>query len=143
MANNTQEIEMGDKMVSALDNLANAAVQKNDTFKQLVTANKTLTESIKAQQDEIKKLLAIITALSISDRGGVTGKTLTGTGAVGGGSGVPWDPVGYCWSHGFKVKIGHGSATCENQKDGHKEHLNAKRGDKQGGCMWNAKWSKK
>ena len=140
MANNAQEIEMGDKMVSALDNLANAAVQKNDTFEQLVASNKTLTEAIKSQQDENKKLLAIITALSISDRGAASGKTSTTT---GGGRDIPWDPEGYCWSHGYKIKIGHSSATCENQKDGHKQHLTAKRGDEQGGCMWNKTWGKK
>ena len=67
MANSAQEAELGNNMVSALDNLANAAVQKNDTFEQLVASNKTLTESIKSQQEEIKKLLVIITALSTSD----------------------------------------------------------------------------
>jgi hypothetical protein len=148
MANSAQESELGDKMVSALDNLANAAVQKNDTFEQLVLSNKTLTESIRSQQDEIKKLLAIITALSTSDResgrtpsGG--GKTSTAPGASGGGGGIPWDPVGYCWSHGFKVKMSHSSATCANKKEGHDSHLNAKRGDEQGGCKWNEKWKAK
>ena len=67
MANSAQENKMGDKMISALDNLAYAAVQKNDTFEQLVKANKTLTEALHTQQDKIKKLLAIITALSIAD----------------------------------------------------------------------------
>ena len=145
MANSAQESELGDKMVSALDNLANAAVQKNDTFEQLVLSNKTLTESIRSQQDEIKKLLAIITALSTSDcESGRTpsggGKTSTAPGASGGGGGIPWDPVGYCWSHGFKIKMGHSSATCENKREGYDSHLNAKRGDKQSGCKWNKKW---
>ena len=139
---------MGDKMVLALDNLANAAVQKSNTFEQLVTANKTLIESICLQQDDSKKLLAIITALSTSDReGGRTpsggGKVPTAPGANGGGGAIPWDPVGYCWSHGFKIKMGHSSATCENKKEGHDSHLNAKRGDKQGGCKWNEKWKAK
>ena len=49
MANKVQKIDMGNKMVSALENLANAAVQKNSTFKQLINANKTLTNSICAQ----------------------------------------------------------------------------------------------
>jgi hypothetical protein len=140
MANNAQEIEMGDKMVSALDNLANAAVQKNDTFEQLVASNKTLTEAVSSRDDEIKKLLAIITALSVGDRGGAKKKAPTGRGAGAGSGGSPWDPVGYCWSHGFKVRLGHSSATCEKQRDGHEDHLNAKRGDEQGGCTWNKNW---
>ena len=44
MANQDQEeAAMGDKMVNALENLANAAVQRNDTVEQLVATNKTLT----------------------------------------------------------------------------------------------------
>ena len=62
MTNSAQEAELGDRMVSALDNLSNAAVQN--------ASNKTLTESIKSQQEEIKKLLAIINVLSTSDQGG-------------------------------------------------------------------------
>ncbi len=23
-----------------------------------------------------------------------------------------WDNVGYCWRHGYKVKVGHNSSTC-------------------------------
>ena len=49
MANKAQEADMGDKVVSALDNLANAAVQRNDTFEQLVKSNTTLTETNQSQ----------------------------------------------------------------------------------------------
>ena len=64
MANSAKEKEMGTKMVDALDNLANAAVQHNDTFKQLVKTNQTLTNTVSSQQAEIKRLLTIVTALS-------------------------------------------------------------------------------
>ena len=47
----------------------NAAVQKNDTFELLVAANKALTESLRMSQDEVKKLLDVITALSINGGG--------------------------------------------------------------------------
>ena len=30
-----------------------------------------------------------------------------------------WDKVGYCWSHGHKVKVGHNSSTCTSCKAGH------------------------
>ena len=44
MENQAQkEAVMGDKMVTALDNLANVAVHRNDTVEQLVATNKTLT----------------------------------------------------------------------------------------------------
>ena len=138
MANNAQVDEMGDKMVSALDNLANAAVQKNDTFEQLVATNKTLTDTNKRQQEDNRKLLAIISALS-TKQAGTSFKTATGKDGRN-GKDFQWDPTGYCWSHGYKVKVGHNSSTCESHRPGHDDHLDAKRGDIQGGCVWNLKW---
>ena len=50
MANQAQEeAAMGDKIVTALDNLANAVVQRNDTVEQLVATNKTLTQTNASQ----------------------------------------------------------------------------------------------
>jgi hypothetical protein len=138
MANNAQTDEMGDKMVSALDNLANAAVQKNDTFEQLLATNKTLSDTNKRQQEDNQKLLAIISALSTKQAGTSYKKPPERDG--GAASDVQWDPTGYCWSHGYKVKMGHSSASCEKHRPGHADHLNAKRGDAQGGCEWNKKW---
>ncbi|KAL7524835.1 hypothetical protein ACHAXR_001954, partial [Thalassiosira sp. AJA248-18] len=109
MANQTEEAQMGDKMVSALDNLANAAVQRNDTFEQLVKANQTLTKTVESQQAEIKRLLTIITTLSSSKQ------SLPKASGEGDGN---WDKTGYCFRHGFKVKHGHTSKTCDNQDQG-------------------------
>ncbi len=30
-----------------------------------------------------------------------------------------WDKVGYCWTHGYKVKVSHASATCLLHKTSH------------------------
>jgi hypothetical protein len=30
-------------------------------------------------------------------------------------------PNGYCWTHGYRVRIGHDSATCKDKGDGHKD----------------------
>ena len=30
------------------------------------------------------------------------------------------DPMGYCWTHGYKVRYGHNSTTCTNKRKGHK-----------------------
>ena len=62
-------------MVVALNNVANASVQKNDTVAQLVIANLSLYASLTARGTEIARLLTVITNLS------------TG-GGVGGGAGV-------------------------------------------------------
>ena len=137
MANQALEDEMGDKMVNALDNLANAAVQKNDTVEQLVATNKKLTDTVASQQTEIKRLLSIVTALSSGGKSPPTNND---------GPSNNWDPNGYCYWHGFKVKHGHSSATCDKGKkdpEQYKLHKNAKRGDEQGGCRWNENWKGK
>ena len=64
MANQAHKDEMGDKMFNALDNLANTAVQRNDTFETMVKSNNTQMTIIESQMAEIKKLTAIIFNLS-------------------------------------------------------------------------------
>ena len=73
MSTNVQEQEMRYKMVTELKNIANAVVQKNDTFKLLVAANKALIEALQTSQDKFKKLLTIITALFIKSGGKSSG----------------------------------------------------------------------
>ena len=131
-------MEIRNTMVVALDNLANAAVQKNDTVDWLVISNLSLFASLAARYTDIDRLLTAITNLSSEGGGG---------GGGGGGSnngkftGTPWDPIGYLWTYGYKVRVGHSSATCNKRKDGHDAHLTAKRGDIQGGCEWNRTWN--
>ena len=33
------------------------------------------------------------------------------------------DPNGYCWMHGYHIKIGHSSATCTKRLDNHKPYM--------------------
>ena len=78
-----------------------------------------------AVQDQ--KAAGNVTALSIDNRGSgnVSGGGVKppNCGATSGGDIPPWDPVRYSWSHGFKVKIGHSSATCTNKREGHKYNV--------------------
>ena len=137
MANHAQEMKMGNNMVLALDKLANAAVQKNDTVERLVISNAFLYASLTARDTKIARLLTVITNLST---GGGSGE--------GGGNGTnnrkttkqPWFPTGYCWTHGYKIRVGHSNATCTNRTDGQDAHLAAKRGNIRGGCEWNRTW---
>ena len=138
MANSATEAEMGDNMITALDNLENTAVETNNTVERLVISNKALTDSLAARDTECACLLTIITTFS------------TGRGASGGSSSSsningkpPWFPDGYCWSHGYKVRTNHSIAMCHRQREGHKDHLNAKKCDIQGGCVWNLSWKEK
>ncbi|EED89749.1 predicted protein [Thalassiosira pseudonana CCMP1335] len=116
-ANATIETELSDQLVTSLDNLAYAAVQKNDTIEKFI-------ETIKQQQDTIHKLQAqngelmmkLLGGQSAADTGDKKGGTTGGTHA--------WDPSGYCWTHGYKVKKGHNSKTCKTRGEGHQETVN-------------------
>ena len=41
------------------------------------------------------------------------------------------DPNGYCWSHGFRVQVGHNSKDCKGKLGGHKD--DATRANTKGG----------
>ena len=86
-------------MVTSLDNLANAAVQKNDTIKKLIDINKQQQEIIHNLQSQNGELLALLKHLSGSSVPDVPVKKT-------GQSAPLWDPTGYCWTHGYKVKKG-------------------------------------
>ena len=134
MANQAREAKedaMGEQMMSALDNLANAAVQKNDTVEQLVKSNATLALTIKSQQEEIKRLHSILEDLST--------KNNNTNGAY------EWDKKGYCYWHGYKVSKSHSSFTCKKGKHqaDYEQHKHAKRGDEQGGSVANKGWDSK
>ena len=107
MAKQAAETEMGNMMVVALKNLANAAVQKNDTVERLIISNSSLSASFAARDTKIARLLTVITNLST----GGCGVEVGGGGISNGKStGTPWYPIDYFWTHGFKVRVGHSSA---------------------------------
>lgn len=118
-ANSATEDELSEQLVASLDNLANAAVQKNDTVEKLVISNKTLTDTVATLTNDITRLTNAIASLKAN-------KSTKAPQAN--------DPNGYCWTHGYKVKFGHSSKTCTNRKDGHKE--DATRGNTMGGSAW-------
>ena len=47
-------------------------------------------------------------------------------------------PNGYCWTHRYRVCIGHDSATCKDKDDGHKD--GATRANMMGGSNNNKGW---
>lgn len=131
-ANAAVEDKLGEQMVMSLDNLANAAVQKNSTVESLVTSNKQLSDSITKLQTENTKLLAIIEKLSNIKSSSNTNPNPNG---------FKLDPTGYCWSHGYRVSVGHNSKTCTKRADGHQE--NATRSNTMGGKDFNKDWKPK
>lgn len=122
-ANATIEDELSEKMVASLDNLANAAVQKNDTIDKLIDINKQQQATIHNLQVQNGELLTLLKRLGDSP----TTRPNTNK-----------DINGYCWTHGFKVKKGHTSKTCTQRAEGHQEK--ATRRNTMGGSDANKGW---
>ena len=53
-------------------------------------------------------------------------------------SGIKFEPNGYCWTHGYKLREGHSSSTCQKRAEGHVE--TASRRDTKGGSTKNKGW---
>ena len=105
------DTQWSSQMITSLDNLANAVVQKNDTVEKLVVANKQLTDTIAKLQEDNAKLLHIIQQMA-----GQTPRTSQNQHAA-----TRYDPKGYCHTHGYKVTVGHTSKTCRYKKPGHQD----------------------
>ena len=102
-----------------LDNLASAATTERTTLTQLVENNATLTASVAALTASVTALTSAYTLLA--NARGMTPATLPlPTQQLGPKTKGPnLDPNGYCWTHGYRVKVGHNSTTCSNKAEGH------------------------
>ena len=94
-----------------LDNLASAATTEKTTLTQLVDNNATLKSSVAALTASVT---ALTTAYTLLANGGIKAQQPKQQQLKAG-----LDPNGYCWTHGYRVKVGHTSATCTNQAAGH------------------------
>ena len=92
IANQAAEMEMGNKMAVALNNLGNATTQKNYTIERLFITNLSLSASLAARDTEISWILAVITNLSTGVGGGGGGVGGTNKGKS---TGTPCDTIGY------------------------------------------------
>ena len=130
--------EFASNMVTSLDNLAMAAIQKNETMEKLIEMNNlkdqtiaTLMSSLAAEKANTTTLLDIISKAGLkagsNNHGGINGTKPS-----------KWDPQGYCWSHGYRVLRNHNSTTCISRKDGHK--VGATRANTMGGSADNKHW---
>ncbi|KAL7479026.1 hypothetical protein ACHAW6_004771 [Cyclotella cf. meneghiniana] len=109
------ESDLANQLINGLDNLANAAVQKIETVKKLISMNlqkdqviASLTTSLEEEKLTNSTLLAIVSGTSFRSGGGENSFQRTG----GGKWEANLDPNGYCWLYGYKVKMGHSSMTC-------------------------------
>lgn len=111
-------------ITSALDNLALAATSDRDSVALLTASIKTLTEQLK------QALATNATLVSQLGSGTTTAAPTTSTTPNTGGrrkfDRVAWeaslDPTGYCWTHGYRVTVGHTSEKCKGKLGGHKDN---------------------
>ncbi|KAL7479567.1 hypothetical protein ACHAW6_005292 [Cyclotella cf. meneghiniana] len=89
------DAQWSSQMITSLDNLANAAVQINDTVEKLVVSNKQITNTIlKLQEDNTKytKLFNVIQQWAGHNPYTAQHQSTT----------PKWDTKGYCHTHGYK-----------------------------------------
>jgi len=148
-ANQAAEIEQAQQMVTSFNNLANASIQKNTTIENLVATNAAFTKAIQDIQDILATMMTSPPPApqawspppgtpAYVPPGQPTGEHRLGCPAHWTTVKPPWDKTGYCWSHSFKVKMGHTSSTCTSRKMGHQAGAN--RTNTMGGSTFNAGW---
>lgn len=112
-----------------LDNLAAAATTERTTLAQLIENNATLTASITSLTASVASLTAAYAILAAgSDTNKQGGDKRRGHLAQ----------KGYCWTHGYRVKHNHDSATCKYKAEGHKDA--ATRANTMNGSTANKGW---
>lgn len=146
-------------MADALNNMANAVTADTKAMAEQTGANKTLTETnaslvkqlkeaqtqLKEAQGLNKKLMALLEknlGVKVEEdaensnpnkRRRRNGK---GNWRLPRGEELPpWDPHGYCWTHGFKVRVGHNSFACEEGCKNPKHQRMATRSNTMGGSQ--------
>lgn len=140
-ATKNNDDKLANQMITSLNNLAMAAVQKTETLERLVQINEMKETTIKNLMSQLAAEKAASTKLLdiIQNAGLQTG----GRNSSGGGSGKEskWDPKGYCWTHTYEVTKNHSSMTCKTRNNGHKQE--ATRANTMGGSTENINWRPK
>jgi hypothetical protein len=120
-----------------LNNLAAAASTEQTTLTKLVENNASLTASVAALTASVTALTAAYTILSA--KGTAPKANYANSGDPTDKKRTKWtgklDPNGYCWTHGYRVRLGHTSVTCTDKKSGHQDA--ATRGNTMGGSTNN------
>jgi hypothetical protein len=127
--NAAEEEEQARQIASSLDNLANASIQKNLTTDSLIATNAQLTQALADMQIVIACMippghpppyLGTVLAWGANPPPAAapsvasapqTASVLSQRPSYWGNIKPNWNKVGYRWTHGFRVKVGHNS-TC-------------------------------
>jgi hypothetical protein len=115
------------EITTALDNLALAAINDRDIVMQLTNSNQQLTEANKLLTEQLQQAQNTNTKL-VQKLGTQTQPTADRTPKSGGRKPFnkeEWEaklnPVGYCWTNGYRVIHGYDSKTCGGKLGGHQD----------------------
>ncbi len=118
-ANQAAKLNQAQQMAFSLNNLANTIIQKNTTIKNLVATNATLTKAIANIQLSIAQMCTAGIPTSPAPTAPAPLTDARVHPSHWNNTKPAWDKVGYCRMHGYKVKVGHTSATCTLRKTSH------------------------
>ena len=113
-------VEMQQETATALANIATSATSDWKAFITLTATNANLARQITTLTSHLVTAQSKITTLTahLSAKGGGNGEGNSNSNpCTGNFPGL--DPMGYCWSDWWRVRKGHLSSTCSNQKIGH------------------------
>jgi hypothetical protein len=125
--------QMSNSLEGFLDNIVAAATNDSSTLEQLVKSMVQLTATNAMQQQTIAELRK---EMATQRDAQARGDTVRVTPRDGGTKGLAKD--GYCWKHGYKVAVGHTSATCRDNIP--EDKRDATRANTKGGATWNKGW---
>ena len=126
----------------ALDNLAMAATSDKMTIDKLTDTNKGLVNQLEQALITIQKLMDDNQQLlRIVEKGLPSSSNAMMTKQKSWEDNAAYDPDGYCWTHRYKGKKRHNSATCVSPRPEHKRE--ATRRNTMGGSMANKDWKPK
>jgi hypothetical protein len=117
------------------DNLVVAASTERTTLVHLIKNNPTLTANVTSLTASIASLTAAYTMLATSSPHAPSVPTPTQTNQCPHGGA---QRGGYCWTHGYHIRVGHDSRTCNDKATGHKDE--ATRPNTMNGCTDNKGW---
>jgi hypothetical protein len=124
-ANQAAKLKQALQMASSLNNLENATIQKNTTIKNLVVTNAKLDKAIANIQLSIAQMCTAVFSTSPTPMAPTPmTKACVRPSHWSNTKPACWGKVGYCWTHGYKVKVGHTSATCTLRRTSHQPRRN-------------------
>ena len=94
--------------------MAEFIIQENDTADKLVAANERLAKALADANSALSRLCLPTTPTTTAAAASSTNRP-----AHWASTPLDWDPNGYCWTHGYKIKTNHNSANCSHRIDGH------------------------